>query len=88
MIIGYILETLSFGVNWVFGVKRKEKMLIIALVFGLCHVEVWDRVGLGEKMMFHFDVHLRCLLHMSRNEQANGQTDLELRGMSGLDVQI
>jgi len=39
-------------------------------------------------MIFHFDVYLRCLLHMSRNEQENGQTDLELRGMSGLDVQI
>lgn len=47
MIIGYILETLRFGVNWVFGVK-KEKMLIIALVFGLCHV-MWDRVGLRGK---------------------------------------
>lgn len=48
MIVRYILEVLRFGVNWIFGVK-KEKMLIITLVFGLCHVEVWDRVGLGGK---------------------------------------
>lgn len=48
MIVRYILEVLRFGVNWVFGVK-KEKMVIITLVFGLCHVEVWDRVGLGGK---------------------------------------
>ena len=48
MIVRYILEVLRFGVNWVFGVK-KEKMLIITLIFGLCHVEVWDGVGLGGK---------------------------------------
>lgn len=43
MIVRYILEVLRFGVNWVFGVK--EKMLIITLVFGLCHLWRCGSVG-------------------------------------------
>ena len=90
MIVRYILEVLRFGVNWVFSVKEKNVnnnlgfWLVPFMEMWKCRTEsVW-----GEKMMFHFDVHLRCLLQVSRNEQANGQTDLELRGMSGLHVQI
>lgn len=40
-------------------------------------VEAWDRIRLGENITFHFDVRLRCLLHIKK-EMRNRQMDKQI----------